>query len=341
MASPPPGPDERLGLGPLKGTIRGDRAELLALLVEFLGDALPMGFGNAWYGEGVKLGQLGSRLYWAPRLAGEHRRTEVLFEITQSACDALGFERTRELARRLAAFSPHWTRLDVHWDDRAVHQTPRGAIEAFKQGQYLGRVKKWSFWEDGDGGETAYIGSRQSGQLLRIYNADPLHGEGTGVRWELEAHRDHAGELVERLLLRQDDTPLGDVFWATVRGVVDFVDRPKGADHGERFAPLAWWATLTANVPRVPIKLARFPQLLEAKLQWLARGVAPSLALILAAITGDNGQDGRVAQVRRVRYLRQLVQDGAERLTADSLGLLPPGRRPTVRLLARAGSGAL
>ncbi len=341
MAPPAPGPDERLGLGPLKGTIRGDLAELQALLVEFLGEALPMGFGNAWYSAGVKVGQLGSRLYSAPRLGGAARRTEALFEVTQSACDALGFERTRELARRLAAFAPHWTRLDVHWDDRAVHQTPRGAIEAFKAGQYLGRVKTWSFWENGDGGETAYIGSRQSGQLVRIYNADPLHGAGTGVRWELEAHRDHAGELVARLLLRDDDTPLGDVFWATVRGVVDFVDRPEGTAHGERFAPLAWWATLTANVPRAPMKLARVPQLLETKMEWLARGVAPSLALVLAAMTGDNGQEGRAAQVRRVRYLRLLVQGGADRLSADALALIPFARRPTVQLLARAGSGAL
>jgi hypothetical protein len=323
-----------MGLGPLKGTIRGDLVGLQALLVEFVGDAVPMGFGNAWYAEGVKLGQLGSRLYSAPRLGGEARRTEALFEVTQSACDALGFERTRELGRRLAAFSPHWTRLDVHWDDRAVHQTPRGVIEVFKRGQYLGRVKKWSFWEDGDGGETAYIGSRQSGQLLRIYNADPLHGEGTGVRWELEAHRDHAGALVERLLLRDDDTPLGVVFWATVRGLVDFVDRPEGADHGERFDPLGWWAALTANVPRVPIKLPRAPQLLERKMTWLRDGVAPSLALVLAAISPDHRGEHRSLD-RHVVYLRNLVREGAKRVTPEALGLIAPERRATVRLLAQ------
>jgi hypothetical protein len=330
-----------LGIGPLNGTVRGDLAAVQALLAEFLGEVVPLGWGNAWYAHGAKVGPLGARVYWAPRLAGEHRRTEVLFEITQSACDALGFARSCELARRLAVLGPHWTRLDAHWDDRDEHQTARGVFETFKAGQYHGRVKKARWQEDTDDGECVWIGSRQSGQLLRVYNAAPLHGEGSGVRWELETRREHAAELVARLLLRDDDTPPADVFWATVRGLVDFVDRPEGADHGERYELLAWWAALVAEVPRVPMKLPRSPQLLEAKMQWLRDGVAPSLALILAAITGDNGQEGRAAQVRRVRYLRQLVQGGADRLSADALALIPVARRPTVQLLARAGSGAL
>jgi hypothetical protein len=330
-----------LGIGPLNGTVRADLGELQALLAEFLGEVVPLGWGNAWYANGAKVGPLGARVYWAPRMAGENRRTEVLFEVTQTACDALGFARSCELARRLAVLGPNWTRLDAHWDDRDEHQTARGVFEAFKGGQYYGRVKKARWMEDTEDGECVWIGSRQSGQLMRIYNAVPLHGEGSGVRWELETRREHAAELVARLLLRDDDTPTADVFWATVRGLVDFVDRPAGADHGERYELLGWWAALVAEVPRVPMKLPRAPQLLEDKLQWLAQGVAPTLALVLAAMGGDQGGDDQAGRVWRTRYLRSLIRDGAERLTVGALALIPPERRPTVRLLAQMGSGAL
>ncbi len=336
-----PGADEKLGIGPLNGTVRADLGEVQALLAEFLGEVVPTDWGNQWYAHGAKVGPLGARVYWSPRLAGAHRRTEVLFEITQSACDALGFARSCELARRLAVLEPHWTRLDAHWDDHEEHQTARGVFAAFTGGQHHGRVKKARWMEDTEGGECVWIGSRKSGKLLRVYNAVPMHGEGSGVRWELETRREHAAELVDRLLLRDDDTPLADVFWATVRGHVDFVDRPEGATHGERFELLSWWAALVAEVPRVPMKLPRVPQLLENKLRWLADGVSPTIALVLAAMGGDEGGDEESARVWRTRYVRTLIRGGAERVTVAALALIPKERRPTVRLLAQMGSGVI
>lgn len=87
------------------------------------------------------------------------------------------------------------TRVDLTHDDEAGAHSVKDAVAAYIAGDFNsahGRPPKAEYIDDFDSGrgKTLYVGSRESGKLLRVYEKGKQLGapESPWVRWELELH---------------------------------------------------------------------------------------------------------------------------------------------------------
>lgn len=138
--------------------------------------------------------------------------------------------------------------------------------------------KSLSFWEDARGGETVYVGSRQSEQMLRLYDKTAQRGElGGGARLyrcELELKRKAAQQFWATLLTQADPTPF---IIATIRTKV-------------------LRANLPLFLPEVTIDFGATDTFISIKddertVTWLRRSVAPAILRLVEA--------GRLEEVER------------------------------------------
>ncbi|HEY6825045.1 MAG TPA: replication initiation factor domain-containing protein, partial [Steroidobacteraceae bacterium] len=88
------------------------------------------------------------------------------------------------------------TRWDGATDDYEGRRSVDSAVEAYRAGGFNGRGRKPSCSVDGDWidpqgkGRTFYVGNRENGKLLRVYEKGKQLGEAQSpwVRWEVELH---------------------------------------------------------------------------------------------------------------------------------------------------------
>lgn len=310
-----------LGWSWLAATVRAPLDDVRGLLGRHVGQVVELGYGFKWYEQAASVGTNGSTLAWAPRgFEGrdvpEWRRDEASVIVTQSECERLGWSGCVALVRELQALGASFTRADCRWDNAARTVEPAGVLAAFHAGQVVSHVRQTGLDRTQRRGgapvETAYLGSRSSPSILRVYDADAVHGGG-GVRWELETHGERAQHLVETVLLAEGHQ--GEAFAAVLVHLVDFRDRVAEA-HGRRSPRLGWWAAIVGQVQAARIQAAQLVDSLDRRKQWVRRQVLPTLALLVASEGGDLG------------WLEQGVRDALGRVSSRAWLLVEPELRP-------------
>lgn len=154
------------------------------------------------------------------------------------------------------------TRLDISID--VPWELPLAVLkERFQDGQAICGARAYEL-RDSSSGQTLYIGSRESGRYLRLYNkAAQLELAGTWYRIELECKSDWAGYAAQ-YLLRKGLQCIPEFIrhfchWPTVRAYCDAVEA-------------------TCETPsKTSDRTMSDPE------KWLLEQVAPALAKVLAA----------------------------------------------------------
>mgnify|MGYP002778422984 CR=1 FL=1 len=233
----------------------------------------------------------GIRIYFEP---SADNMPPVLLECPGEACEVLGFDNLRILF-----CNAELTRSDIAFD-RAPF-TPRDVASWVREGNIRTRAKSRRFFEDlsntGEG-ETVYIGSRQSEQLLRVYDRRGF------TRVELELKGEMARSFKEILLLDSDHFSQKAV--GVLREFIDFVDAEK--DSNVSRAPLlALWEEFTKNLSRVKIRATGIvTQTLETVKEWLEFQVSAMLHTYAKA-GGSVGQLLKLGEGRLKRKHRLLI----------------------------------
>ena len=121
-----------VGLGWLKGTIRGSHEEALRVLESFFGPVAHRPTGTRWYRSSATL--LNTRVMVAWDGVGSAAGT-VMVDVPQSALDHLGWHHGLMLASALdtAGFRP--SRMDVFVDDRQRLADPSDVYAAMTAGE--------------------------------------------------------------------------------------------------------------------------------------------------------------------------------------------------------------
>jgi hypothetical protein len=112
------------------------------------------------------------------------------------------------------------TRLDLALDvlDRKIDIT--SIARDVNDGKSTGTARSWEHVVSQGGGETLYIGSRQSERFLRLYNKAAQTGN-LDMQWsrlEVELKGDTAKTLA-RVVSQQTSLSLGDVLWEIANGM--------------------------------------------------------------------------------------------------------------------------
>jgi len=213
------------------------------------------------------------------------------------------------------------TRLDVALDDDAGLLTVDRLRAAVVAGEVTRLSRRWRYVEDDLGGQTLYLGSRESDVSLCCYDktaerqasAGGAVGSGsTGVvgcrvtRLELRTRHERAHALAVRL---SESQAWGVLVAGVIRAYCEV--RQPTADTNRRRWPVAdWWLQFLGAVERVRLTLAPAMRTVETVRSWIARQVAPSLALVTIAEQGS------------VDWLISLVSDARSRLRPRHMQLL-------------------
>lgn len=283
-----------VGLGWLRGTIRGDSDGVVRLLEPFFGAPSPRSGGTRWYSSTATLADRRVLVAWdgVASAAGT-----VMVDVTQAALDGLGWEGSVALARALMAAGFRASRVDVYCDDRERRASARDVRGAVVAGHFVSHAQPGGYREDdATGAATAYLGSRESERMLRVYDKEP-NGADPRTRYELElkgaAARDSLGYLADA----QDGRA---VVTGLLLAFVDFRARADG-ERGDRAPRLAWWAALVRDFAKVRGAVAVTVDSLARRLSWVRRQVAPTLAAIWARPEYGNG------------WLTEVLSDGLDR----------------------------
>ena len=99
---------------------------------------------------------------------------------------------THQVLLGLSDYTPKITRVDIAYDDFEGRRDVEFALDSYRAGLFAGngRPPKGQFIDDlGSGdGRTFYVGSRESGRYLRVYEKGRQLGDSDSlwVRWEIE-----------------------------------------------------------------------------------------------------------------------------------------------------------
>lgn len=233
----------------------------------------------------------GIRIYFEP---SADNMPQVLLEVPGEACEVLGHYNLQVLF-----CNADLTRSDIAFDHAPF--TPRDVALWVREGNIRSRAKTRRFFEDltnNGEGETVYIGSRQSEQMLRVYDRRGF------TRVELELKGEMAKAFKEILLLDPSEFSVKAV--GVLREFVDFVDAEK--DSNVSRAPLlSLWEEFIKNAERVKIRTTgTITQTLESVTEWLETQVSAMLHTFARA-GGSVGQLLKLGERRLKRKHRLLI----------------------------------
>jgi hypothetical protein len=312
----------RIGCGWLRISVwgkQGERQRLLDELPAYVESLTPKPYAAQFFDRTWRIlsGKSSVSVKDAPGTAGDL----VHINITQSDCEVLGWLGLRKLllwAKKQERW--HASRLDLNFDDRIGEVTPEDIYAALEAGQTVTHAKTWSRKVNNEGGDTVYVGSRASQEMLRVYRGDTQHpdlypvAEGEEVqpwyRHEME-FKGKAADYRTRQFFRLDSThpewtreQMADAFWGAVARLVDFRDRG-AAVRPEDCPRLGWWSKLVGLVAKLPRPRERAaPVDFMRAAAIVTRQYAPMLAFIVDEVerSGHGGWD----------YLGVLVGRGRE-----------------------------
>lgn len=142
-------------------------------------------------------------------------------------------------------------------------------------------------------GHTIYFGSRKSSIMFRVYDKKLEQNKGLSpdddnyihsewVRWEMELHKERAGEFVNLLIQGKS---LGFMAF----GILTYYFRIIQIDDSNRSrcSNDPKWDAFINGIEKLRLTAPRRPRTLSEKEQWIDYQVGPSLALILLKNGGD------------------------------------------------------
>ena len=207
----------------------------------------------------------------------------------------------------------HVTRLDLAVDDIGCnYYTMTELNDIFASGAFSSRfrsrneIKKYT--EDTITGNTIYLGSRKSAIMLRIYDKQleqngKLISSGKTpittpwVRWEIELKKERA-EFASELL--SQGMPLQLLTLCTLRGYLRIINLDN--ERKTRCSTSEKWERFIDGVDKISLYYRGKEKTIDSTREWLARQVAPSLAMVVMA---DGGS---------MEYLTKLLVNGAGRI---------------------------
>lgn len=211
--------------------------------------------------------QHGARISW-------HNARDDMGHHVQYSGSALNNYRDQGITWQMLAQSHYGhgdkcTRVDLAIDVREMGLNIGELAEMTKSGDASVKVKTYSHITSQNGGETLYLGSRQSEQFLRIYNkAAETNFDGDWVRVELECKGSRANEIGRRLALQSEEEIV-----AMTRGLVRNM---------ANFDAIVWQNVVGGMSVSIAKAHAKEP---DTK-GWLLGAVAPSMAKYIRE-TGD------------------------------------------------------
>lgn len=256
-------------VGQLCGCIPYDRASFVALPSGGLGYKQAMTYLSATiYYDGGK--DMGAHL----RITGQGCRALEAHDINLFAWCAFVVE--------LEGMT--FTRLDIACDTSRDILSP--TVDCLAQGLYSSKARKVnvisSAGPDGLTASTCYIGSRQSGVYIRIYDKAAERGL-SSVDWyraELEIKKGYIDKAIA-LTKASPSKAFADIigtYFRPLKKRIKPITRSPTAD---------WWVDFLGEVERV--SLVSDPRLptIESKYAWLQKQAAPTIALLSKAFGSD------------------------------------------------------
>jgi len=277
-------------------------------LVRFLpGGLQPLDYGFRGYKSSALVGGTG-------RVAWSEDRPDMKVHVmlgsqalaTLAGLDDSWKDHAGVLTRVRDDFGGNVTRLDVAWDDKTSEASGLLDLEVMKQAVAdEAFTTRWrgGYKRDGWGnqsGDTVYFGSRRSDAMLRAYDkveeriannhADQVEGVGHWTRVELQLRRKRA-DVAAAVFQRVNEDPVGVFrFLAGVlRGYLEFKVPNASDSNKRRWEPAAWWLAFLGHVEKAKLTVEALVRTIQHVKDWLARSVAPSLALVEAVMGKDDG----------------------------------------------------
>lgn len=276
----------------LRGGFGGAVEDVLTLTQELLPDSYQesLDWGRFMYKRQHVLSH-GIRIYFEPATLN---MPPVLVDCPGEACDVLGRERLQVLF-----CNSQLTRHDIAFDHAPF--SPRQVATWVREGNIRCRAQKRKFNEDlgnNQDGETVYIGSRQSSQLLRVYDARGF------TRVELELKGNMARESLQLLLAPAEEFIAKSV--GVLREFVDFVDT--SVDQNVSRAPLILlWSDFTQQLERAKIRVSEVvDHTIEQVQEWLEKQVSAML-FTFAKAGGSVGELIKLGRTRTKKKHRLLI----------------------------------
>ena len=138
------------------------------------------------------------------------------------------------------------SRIDVAFDNAQF--TPRECYEAWKQGNVRTKAHEKSHkWYENSEGKTFYVGSRQSGRLIRVYDR---RGP---TRLEIEFKKEWAAQICSNIAKSNNHQWARDCI-GYLRDYIDFVDTGHNKTNINRAVLLSWWANFISDTERLRIE---------------------------------------------------------------------------------------
>jgi len=252
------------------------------------GDWVELEHGTHGY-QLAMLGPGGARLE-----SGAPGRDDFHLSMPGKACQVAGGERMQGLLRYVVAHQGRPTRLDLAMDDYQRTVSPAAFQGAVQGPDVVTHAKRWRGIVGGTVGEgsqptgaTCYLGAPASRVQLRVYDKGlESQGERDCIRHELQLRDEPAQAVLQELA---GGRAWGRVFASHLVRFVDFRARDSHSEVEKRVR-VPWFAELVGMAQKALAYLPAPVRTIEQVIDWLERGVAPSLALAVAYFKGDMGE---------------------------------------------------
>lgn len=254
------------------------------------GPMVPLGFSVAkGYDQSAQLA-CGGTVHWHTTQPEQR----VMINLGGDALANLGVH-PLTLLEKLSRLNFQVTRMDWAKDD-TEGLLNLGVIKSkLLRGEVVTRFRKWGcnesgvIGEDETGGQTIYIGNRQSESFLRCYDKAAQVAEQTDqdpdeieerIRLELEIKKRKAQELLSQILeTRANGGDVASLVLGVIYGLVDFKEPNPADSNKRRWETCSWWLKFLGVGEKVRVTVPK-PDITLAKAQEWVNTIAPTLAIV-------------------------------------------------------------
>lgn len=253
------------------------------------GPMAPLGYSSAKGYDQSALLACGGTVHWHTTEPGQ----KVLINLGGDALANLGMD-PLTLLEKLEKLKFQVTRMDWAKDDTEGLLDLGVIKDKLLKGEVVTRFSKWGCNESGViggdevGGQTIYIGNRQSESFLRCYDKAAQIAAQTGeepdedprIRVELEIKKRKAQELFSQILeMHRAGGDVPALILGVIYGLVDFKE-PNSTDNNKwRWETCLWWLNFLGVEKKVKITVPK-PEITLARAKEWVSTISPSLAIV-------------------------------------------------------------
>lgn len=237
----------------------------------------PCGFGGFGYTHSCYVLGTG-RIYWHP----ERREMGCYVVLPSTALGslcALEHYTPRQFVQEFQRYGAKFTRIDIAIDSETVHMDQIVASNLAGQVVSRSRPENWDYRLNGKGGQTLYLGSRNSDRFVRFYDKakeQDLQGDQVWTRCEVEFKRD-AAEILAAHIAK------GGCLREVVLATVDF--RIDDDSNKSRRTRCDWWQDWVLVLDSsVSFAVKKVEKTIADAYNWLQKQVAPTMAFVSMAL---------------------------------------------------------